>query len=324
MDRTFFSLFEKEFSIFDEHFKDLIESDFSILTNISDHIFSTSGKRTRPLLLFYIHKLFSPEISKKAYLSAALIEIIHSASLLHDDVVDCSQQRRGKPSASAIWGNQTAILAGDYLLANSFLRAFADRDDTLMQMLMQVVKYMSEGELLQIEYNITPTMTRENYYSIIERKTAGLFSCCCGAGAYTAGASEKEINSAHQIGRELGLAFQIKDDLIDIDPLRNDGKPCGQDLREKKINLPTLYFLEQATEQEKEKIKQVWDTNTTFSDSTIEEILAMVRTSDAVSKCRKKMSQHFENAISILHSLNKPLPPQIENFFSFLANGRTI
>jgi octaprenyl-diphosphate synthase len=320
MERLFFSLFEKEFTLFDEHFKYLIENNFSILKNISNHIFSTSGKKTRPLLLFYIHKIFAPDIKKRAYLSAALIEIIHSASLLHDDVVDEAKQRRGKPSASALWGNGTAVLAGDYLLVNSFLRAFADRDDTLMQILMQVVKNMIEGELLQIEYNAFPTITEKQYFEIIERKTAALFSCCCRAGAYIAGATSEHIEIADKIGCELGLAFQIKDDLIDIDPKRNDGKPCGQDIREKKINLPTLYFLQQATENERAEIAQIWTSVTPLTDSIMEKILSAIRSSDAISKCREKMNQHYENAVSMLHSLNvKTLPPQIEKFFAFLS-----
>jgi octaprenyl-diphosphate synthase len=322
MESPYFSLFEKEFKTFDEHFIHLIESDFSILKNISSHIFSTSGKKTRPLLLFYIHKIFSSEIGKRAYLSAALIEIIHSASLMHDDVVDKSQQRRGKPSVSAIWGNETAILAGDYLLANAFLRAFADKDDVLMQMLMLVVKNMSEGELMQMEYNASPNITEQNYYSIIERKTARLFSCCCKAGAYTAEASEKEIEIAEKIGMELGLAFQIKDDLIDVNPLRNDGKPCGQDLRERKINLPTLYFLEQAEKNDREKITRIWETELVLSSDSITEIITLINNSDAISKCNKKMSQHLENALSLLDGLNRQtLPSGIKDFFKFLSLG---
>jgi octaprenyl-diphosphate synthase len=322
METPYFSLFEKEFNTFDKHFKHLIESDFSILTNISDHIFSTSGKKTRPLLLFYTHKIFSPEIGKQAYLSAALIEIIHSASLLHDDVVDKSQQRRGKPSVSAVWGNETAVLAGDYLLANAFLRAFTDKDDTLMKMLMLVVKKMSEGELLQMEYNASPDITEQNYYSIIERKTACLFSCCCKAGAYTAEANEKEIEIANKIGIELGLAFQIKDDLIDVNPLRNDGKPYGQDLRERKINLPTLYFLEKAGKTDRERITHIWKTDQVPSNDNITEIITLINKSEAVSKCKEKMSQHLENALSLLDGLNRQtLPSGIKDFFKFLSLG---
>ncbi|MDR0763607.1 MAG: polyprenyl synthetase family protein [Bacteroidales bacterium] len=320
MELRFSSLFEKELILFDEHFKNLIESDFSFFKNISDYIFSMSGKKTRPLLLFYIHKIFSSEIGKKAYSFAALIEIVHSASLLHDDVVDQAKERRGKPSASALWGNGVAVLAGDYILANSFLRIFADRDDMLMQMIITVVKDMVKGELLQMQYNALPTITHQQYFEIIDHKTAGLFSCCCRAGAYTAGASDEQIEIAGKIGRELGLAFKIKDDLIDIDPTRNDGKPCGQDIREKKINLPTLYFLQQATENEKEEITHIWTSAVTPTDDTIDKILTAIRASNAISKCREKMKQHYENAISLLHSLNvKTFPPQIENFFSFLS-----
>jgi octaprenyl-diphosphate synthase len=321
MERPFLSLFEKEFVLFDQHFTHLIESDFSFFKNISDYIFSMSGKKTRPLLLFYIHKIFSPEIGKKAYISAALIEIVHSASLLHDDVIDEAKQRRGRPSASALWGNGAAVLAGDYILANSFLRAFADRDDMLMQMLMQVVKDMIKGELLQMQYNALPTITEQQYFEIIEHKTAGLFSCCCRAGAYTAGASDEQIEIAGKIGRELGLAFQIKDDLIDIDPARNDGKPCGQDIREKKINLPTLYFLQEIQgSNEKEEIIHIWTSAAAPTDSTIERILSSIRSSNAISKCKEKMDQHYKNAVSMLNNLNATtLPPQIQNFFSFLS-----
>jgi octaprenyl-diphosphate synthase len=320
MESHFFSIFKKEFALFDEYFKRLIESDFSAFKNISDYIFSMSGKKTRPLLLFYTHRIFSSEVGKKAYLSAALIEIIHSVSLLHDDVVDEAKQRRGKPSASALWGNEMAVIAGDYMLANSFLRAFDDRDDTLMQMLIQVVKDMSEGELLQIQYNISPTITEQQYFEIIDRKTAGLFSCCCRAGAYTAGASKEQVEIVSKIGRELGLAFQIRDDLTDIDPAKNDGKPYGQDIREKKINLPTLYFIEQATESEKEEISRIWQSADPPTDSMIEKILAAINSSNAVSKCRDKIKYHYENAVSMLSDLNvTTFPPQIKSFFSFIS-----
>ncbi|MDR0618958.1 MAG: polyprenyl synthetase family protein [Bacteroidales bacterium] len=320
MGSQFFSIFKKEFALFDEYFKRLIESDFSVFKNISDYIFSMSGKKTRPLLLFYTHKIFSQEVEKKAYLSAALIEIIHSVSLLHDDVVDEAKQRRGKPSASALWGNEAVVLAGDYMLANSFLRAFDDKDDTLMQMLIQVVKDMSEGELLQIQYNILPTITEQQYFEIIDRKTAGLFSCCCRAGAYTAGASKEQIEIVSKMGRELGLAFQIKDDLTDVNPAKNDGKPYGQDIREKKINLPTLYFIEQATESEKEEISHIWESADPPAYGMIEKILAAINSSNAVPRCREKIKHHYENAISMLSDLNvTTLPPQIRNFFSFIS-----
>ncbi len=242
----------EELAVFDKKFQELVAGDFPEMEQVNRQLFQSKGKQLRPMLVLLTHKLFRPQVADQAYLAASLVEIIHMASLIHDDVVDMSDMRRGKASIRSLFGNKTAVLAGDYLLANAFLKAYDGHDSRLLLFLVDVIRQMSAGELIQLEYVANPQATEENYYRIIERKTAALFGCCCQCGAYTAQAGPSQIALAQEIGRNAGLVFQIKDDLLDLDPDADSGKQYGNDLLEGKLTLPALYYLQNAAQKEKD------------------------------------------------------------------------
>ena len=205
----------REMALFDEKFKDLIAGDFEFINHISGQIFQSKGKQLRPVLVFQAYKLYKEEVSEQAYLAASLVEVVHAASLVHDDVVDMADMRRGNASIRAMFGNKVAVLAGDYLLTNAFLRAYGESDIQLLIMLVEVIRQMSGGELLQLQYANNRQANEDAYFRIVGGKTAALFGCCCQCGAYAAGASSEEVEKTKEIGRQIGLAFQIKDDLLE-------------------------------------------------------------------------------------------------------------
>lgn len=236
-----------ESALFEEKFQKLLSGDFPLIDPIYRHIFRKKGKQLRPVLVLLTHKLFRTKVAEQAYLAASLIEVVHAASLVHDDVVDMADLRRGNASVRAVFGNKTAVLAGDYLLSNAFLKAYDESDNQLLLFLVDVIRQMSEGELIQLEYAGKPQADYQTYFRVVERKTAALFGCCCQCGAYTAGANTKEIKTAGEIGLNAGIAFQIKDDLLDIEPKADSGKGYGNDLKEGKLTLPALYYLQHSS-----------------------------------------------------------------------------
>lgn len=241
----------KELDVFNHKFQELIAGDFPEIDQVAQQLFQSKGKQLRPRLVLLTHKLFRQEVEEQAYLAASLVEIIHMASLVHDDVVDMADLRRGKASIRSLFGNKTAVLAGDYLLSNAFLKAYDGKDSQLLLFLVEVIRQMSAGELIQLEYASNPQASEENYYRVIERKTAALFACCCRCGAYTAQAGERDIFLSREIGKYLGLCFQIKDDLLDLDTLHDNGKHFGNDLLEGKLTLPALHHLHHCTSEER-------------------------------------------------------------------------
>lgn len=293
---------ENELSIFDQKFKSLVESEFSLIQSISNHVFQTKGKQIRPILVLLSYRLFHEKPNDLAYLSAALVEIMHAASLIHDDVVDNADQRRGMDSTRFIFGNKMAVLAGDYLLSNAILKAHREDDQNLMLLLVDGVKKMSEGELIQLEYTANPHITEDVYYQIIKRKTAALFACCCQCGALAAGADRRQQEKASLIGLHLGIAFQIKDDILDFKKDLESGKQYANDIREKKITLPLLRYLDTATETEVQKIQAYFEQDI-LSEENISEIVSRVITSDACDYAEKQAKIHTQKALSYLKEL---------------------
>ena len=241
-----------DLAVFHQKFQAFISGDFPEIEKVYRQLFQSKGKQLRPMLVLLTHRLFREDISEQAYLAASLVEVVHMASLVHDDVVDMADLRRGKASIRSLFGNKTAVLAGDYMLTNAFLKAYDGHDSQLLLLLVEVIRQMSAGELIQLEYAGNPDSNEEAYYRIIERKTAALFGCCCQCGAHTALAGEKEMALAREIGRNAGMAFQIKDDLLDLDTNTDSGKQYGNDLLEGKLTLPALYYLKHGTAAEKE------------------------------------------------------------------------
>ncbi|MDX5346436.1 MAG: polyprenyl synthetase family protein, partial [Hymenobacteraceae bacterium] len=204
-----------EMQQFEKKFRASMQSRVLLLDKIMSYIVKRKGKQMRPMFVFFSAKLFSPDISDATYRGAALIELLHTATLVHDDVVDDANYRRGFFSVNALWKNKIAVLVGDYLLSKGLLLSLQNNDFELLKIVSNAVREMSEGELLQIEKARRLDITEDVYFDIIRQKTASLIASCCAVGAASAGASAEEVEKARLFGEKVGIAFQIKDDLFD-------------------------------------------------------------------------------------------------------------
>jgi octaprenyl-diphosphate synthase len=248
-----------EMETFEQKFRDSMKSNVQLLDKIMQYIVKRKGKQMRPMLVFLSSKMHGP-IHESAYTASSLIELLHTASLVHDDVVDDSLQRRGYFSVNALWKNKIAVLVGDYLLSRGLLLSVQNNEHQLLQIVSNAVKEMSEGELLQIEKARRLDIRESVYYEIIRQKTASLIAACCAAGACAAGASQEIIEKMRVFGETVGIAFQIKDDLFDYGS-DDVGKPLGIDIKEKKMTLPLIYALQQASYLEKRVIINIVKNN---------------------------------------------------------------
>ena len=231
----------KEFEVFQKEFKNSINSGILILNVILKFILNRKGKQVRPILVLLFAKMFSSQnLTNKSYRGAIISELIHSATLIHDDIVDDSKLRRGFLSLNALWNNKISVLVGDFLLSKSLLLSVDNEDFDLLKIISKAVKEMSEGELLQIQKSRNLNITEEEYFELITKKTASLFSACCQLGAASSG--RKKLNKVERFGLNLGLIFQIKDDLFDYS-YRRIGKPTAIDIKNQKITLPLIYTL---------------------------------------------------------------------------------
>ena len=242
----------KEFEIFQKEFKNSINSGILILNVILKFILNRKGKQVRPILVLLFAKMFSSQnLTNKSYRGAIISELIHSATLIHDDIVDDSKLRRGFLSLNALWNNKISVLVGDFLLSKSLLLSVDNEDFDLLKIISQAVKEMSEGELLQIQKSRNLNITEEEYFELITKKTASLFSACCQLGAASSGI--KKLNKVERFGLNLGLIFQIKDDLFDYS-YRRIGKPTAIDIKNQKITLPLIYTLNKVNISDKKFI----------------------------------------------------------------------
>ena len=235
---------EKELNLFESKFRESMKSSVPLLDTIMNYIIKRKGKQIRPIFVFFSAKLFDG-INDTTYRAASLVELLHTATLVHDDVVDDSDERRGFFSINALWKNKIAVLVGDYLLSRGLLLSVQNKDYELLEIVSFAVKEMSEGELLQIEKTRNLNLSEAVYYDIIRKKTASLIASCCAIGAASAGANKEQIEQMRLFGEKIGIAFQIKDDLMDYGD-QDIGKPRGIDLKEKKLTLPIIYTLNQA------------------------------------------------------------------------------
>ena len=293
----------KEFGLFEAKFRTLIQGDFPIIEPICRQIFKSKGKQLRPILVFLTHKLFQEEVNEQAYLAASLVEIVHAASLVHDDVVDMADMRRGNASVRALFGNKTAVLAGDYLLAHAFLNAYDKGEHKMLRILVEAIRLMSEGELIQLQYARNPQANYQTYYRVVECKTAALFRCCCHCGALTAGASAEQMRLCEEIGNNLGIAFQIQDDLLDLNTETPSGKLYGNDLREGKLTLPALYMLEHASDPEKEAFFRDLE-----SLSDLNNLIDRIKQSGGEAFAREQALHYREKALEAYRALQRPSP----------------
>ena len=276
---------EAELKIFEDKFRDSVRSKVPLLDTIMNYIVKRKGKQMRPLLVLHCAKLFG-DINETTYRGAALVELLHTATLVHDDVVDEANMRRGFFSINALWKNKIAVLVGDYLLSKGLLLSLKNKDFKSLEILSTAVEQMSEGELLQMEKARKLDITEEVYFDIITKKTASLLASCCGIGAYSTNQDENTLKSILEMGEALGIAFQIKDDLFDYGD-NKIGKPTGIDIVEKKMTLPLIYALNNSDKSEKRRILKIIK-NSKKSKKQISEVISFVQGKGGNSICRKK------------------------------------
>ena len=291
-----------EMNLFENKFKKSLKTTVPLLDKIMHYIIKRKGKQMRPMFVFLCAKLFG-ETKESAYTAASLIELLHTATLVHDDVIDESNFRRGVFSINALWKNKISVLVGDFLLSRGLLLAVEKNEFELLKIVSHAVKDMSEGELLQIEKTRKLNITEEVYYEIIRKKTAALISACCAAGASSSQTSRENISQMKIFGEKVGIAFQIKDDLFDYTQSPLIGKPTGLDIREKKMTLPLIHTLNQVNKKEKSFI-----INTIKNDSKnskkVEQIINLVKENKGLEFAENKMNEYYSESIKILEKFD--------------------
>ncbi len=287
----------KELKIFEEKFAEAVKSNTALLDTIMKLIIKRKGKQLRPMFVFLSAKL-NGEINESTYRAAALVELLHTATLVHDDVVDESYERRGFFSINALWKNKIAVLVGDYLLSRGLLLATENNDFEHLHILTEAVKQMSEGELLQMEKSRKINLDESVYFEIIKNKTASLLSSACAAGAYSTSKSKEKANVMKKFGEKAGIAFQIKDDLFDYGT-EAIGKPTGNDIKEKKLTLPLIYTLNNIDKAGKQELIYIIKNENT-NKLRVKYAIDIVTKTGGIEYARQKMLQYRDEAFNIL------------------------
>lgn len=285
---------------FNKVYRASVKSNTPLLDIIMRYILNSKGKQLRPMIVIYSAGVVG-EINTTTYRAATLIELLHTATLVHDDVVDDSYERRGKFSINAIWRNKVSVLAGDFLLSRGMLLAVENKDYQILEIVSRAVKQMSEGELLQIEKARKLDITEDVYFDIIKRKTASLLASCFAAGAISAGANDDTVKKMYEIGENLGMAFQIKDDLLDFGEGNDIGKPTGIDIKEKKMTLPLIYLLNNSTTREKRKLINIVK-NHSQDKQKVDWLIKRVISSGGIDYAKKIMNGFEQDALNLLSS----------------------
>ena len=288
----------KEMNLFESKFKDSLKTDVPLLNKIMYYIIKRKGKQIRPMFVFLTAKLYN-NITDGTYTAAALIELLHTATLVHDDVIDESNFRRGWFSVNALWKNKISVLIGDFLLSRGLLLAIEKEEFQLLKIVSRAVKNMSEGELLQIEKTRKLNITEEVYFNIIRKKTAALISACCESGAESANGTKEDIKKMRIFGEKVGIAFQIKDDLFDYTQNLKIGKPTGMDIKDKKMTLPLIYTLNKVDKETKRFIINTIKNDSKNTKKT-EKIINLVKENKGLDYAEKKMNIYFQEALSLL------------------------
>lgn len=287
-----------EIDAFESKFKDSMHSDAPLLNRITHYIVKRKGKQMRPMFVFFAAKLCGG-ILESTHRGAALVELLHTATLVHDDVVDNAYERRGFFSINALWKNKIAVLVGDYLLAKGLLLSVNNSEFALLKIVSEAVQQMSEGELLQIEKVRRMDISEELYFNVIRQKTASLIASCCAAGAASAGADEEIIEKMRLFGELVGIAFQIKDDTFDFGT-DEVGKPLGIDIKEKKVTLPLIYALNKSEKSERKRVINLVK-NHQDDPKKIQEIIDFVNSKDGVHYAHQRMLEYQNQAFEILY-----------------------
>lgn len=285
---------------FDIHFRSAMSSKVPLLDKITYYIVKTKGKQLRPLMALLCARMFG-EVNEKSYVAASLVELLHTATLVHDDVVDDSLERRGFFSIKALWKNKIAVLVGDYLLSRGLLTALNKKHYDLLEILSSSVSEMSEGELLQLEKARRLDITENIYFDIIRKKTASLIRAACVCGARSNTEDDELLRNVHQFGEMVGIAFQIKDDLMDLSE-DFTGKPKITDIKEKKMTLPLITAMQNAPLPEKNRIISLIR-NHNERQQSIEEVVQFIHKYDGIDISKNKMCEYRDQAIQLLKKL---------------------
>ena len=289
---------KKEMDLFEDKFSNSMISDVPLLNRITHYVVKRKGKQMRPMFVFLTAKMMSDSgiINERVYRAASIIELIHTATLIHDDVVDSSDKRRGFFSLNALWKNKIAVLVGDFLLSKGMLLCIDNDDFDLLKIISKSVKDMSQGELLQIEKARRLDIDEKTYFDIITKKTASLIASCCALGASASNSSKTQINKFYKLGEKIGIAFQLKDDLFDYGK-RKIGKPTGIDIKEKKLTLPLIYALNNSSNSKK---KWLINSVKNSSDDVIKDIINYVTEIGGIDYTQKKINEFYNSTIEDL------------------------
>lgn len=311
---------ESELEIFEKRFRDSMRSKVPLLDKITYYIVQRKGKQIRPMFVFLCAQLCG-KTTDSTYTAASFIELIHTASLVHDDVVDDSLERRGFFTVNSLWKNKIAVLVGDFFLAQGVLMAIEKKEMKLLEIMSKVLKALSEGELLQIEKARRLDIDESIYYDIIRQKTASLIAAACSAAAASVTEEETTIEQMRLFGERIGIAFQIRDDLFDFGS-DDVGKPLGIDIKEKKLTLPLIYALNNTNRSQQKKIINIIKRHSENPEK-VKEVIDFVRSSGGLEYAEKAMLEYRNSAFEILHSFPKsPARDSLEDLVIFVTDRK--
>ncbi len=286
---------------FEKYFRSSMKSNVPLLDRITRYIVKRKGKQMRPLFVFLSAEI-AGGVTESTYRGASLVELLHTATLVHDDVVDDSNERRGFFSINALWKNKISVLVGDFLLAKGLMLSLDNDDFELLKIVSNATREMSEGELLQIEKARRLDIEEGIYYEIIRKKTASLIASCCACGAFSSSGDIEITEKMKEFGEKVGMAFQIKDDLFDYQKANNAGKPTGIDIRDKKMTLPLIYLIAQSGKSEKRRIINTIKHHNTDPDR-VSALIQQVVECGGIEYAKQKMIAYRDEALSILNTL---------------------
>ncbi len=290
-----------EMEEFEKVYSKVLNNDNTLLVNVHNYIMAAGGKRLRPILTLLAAKV-NGEVNKATLYGALSLELLHTASLVHDDVIDDTDERRGRPAVNARWTNKIAVLTGDYILSKSLYCANKTKDLDIMEVISIVGMVLPDGELLQLAQTKQTSINEDDYFEIVKRKTALLFATCLQVGGLSVEADEATIETLKKAGEYIGICFQVKDDLFDYFENADIGKPTGNDVRDGKLTLPLIYALRSQSGEERDEIVRLID-NREFSLENIEKIMQFAHSTGGVDYAEKMMDEYKRKALDELSSL---------------------
>ncbi|HYM92790.1 MAG TPA: polyprenyl synthetase family protein [Chitinophagaceae bacterium] len=315
-----FELIENELKVFETRFKEAVHSQAPLLDRIMRYIVKRKGKQLRPMFVLLSAKLCG-EINDSTYRAASLVELLHTATLIHDDVVDDATERRGFFSVYALWKAKATVLIGDYLLAKGLLLSLDNNDHQALRILSDAVRKMSEGELLQIEKARSLNLKEEVYFEIIQNKTASLLASACAAGAWSTCGDEAKTEKMRLFGEKIGMAFQIKDDLFDYTS-ETIGKPTGNDIKEKKLTLPLIFTLNKAESSVRKEIIYIIK-NKNLNKEKVRWVIRKVEEAGGIAYATDKMNVYKKEAMDILYQFpESPVRKGLEEMVAFVTDRK--